>query len=303
MLDSPIVVGLGELLWDCFPEHRRPGGAPANVVFHSRQLGERGLVCTRVGKDERGHELLDYLAENGLEIQYVQRDAHRPTGWVTVNADRANDPSYTIHENVAWDYLEPQDALLTLMQKAAAVCFGTLAQRNAASRETIHQALAATRPECLRVYDVNLRQQWYQREWIHDSLNKATICKLNQSEVNIVSDLLELNAPEPRAFAAAIQQRYPVRLVCVTRAEQGCMLIDGESVATAAPPQVQVVDAVGAGDSTTAALIHAQLHDWPLEATCQLANAIGALVVQRQGAMPRLEKEFAQLLSIYAPAS
>lgn len=298
---KPIVVGLGELLWDCFADHRRPGGAPANVAFHAQQLGDQGVVCTRIGEDPLGDELLSYLADNSLSTDYIQSDALHPTGWVTVHAQRADAPAYTIHEEVAWDYLQPDPALLGLMRQSAAVCFGTLAQRNSVARKTIYSALAATGEECLRVYDVNLRQQWYTERWVHDSLARSTICKLNLDEVSIVGDLLRLNTHDPRRFAEEIFRRYPVQLVCVTRAEGGCLLIDRTESADLPAPSVEVVDAVGAGDSTTAAIIHAQLRGWPLDITCQLANAIGALVVQHQGAMPPLATEYAELLKQFRP--
>ncbi|NLE38521.1 MAG: hypothetical protein GX621_10900 [Pirellulaceae bacterium] len=141
--ERPIVVGLGELLWDCFGDSRRPGGAPANVAFQANQLGCRGVVCSRVGDDPLGRELIDFLDGQGLETRWVQRDVRHPTGTVTVDASRADHPEYTIHEGAAWDHLEFNGDLEDLMSRASAVCFGSLAQRSPASRETIHRALTA----------------------------------------------------------------------------------------------------------------------------------------------------------------
>ena len=151
---APLVIGLGELLWDVFPDERRPGGAPANVAFQARQLGCRAAVVTRVGDDEAGTELIDYLQSKGLDTQFVQRDADHPTGQVTVEVSDEGQPSFTIHENVAWDALSLTDDLREIATEASAVCFGTLAQRSEASRETIHGFLEATSTDCLRVYDV-----------------------------------------------------------------------------------------------------------------------------------------------------
>ena len=146
MPDAPPVIGLGELLWDVFPDSRRPGGAPANVAFQATQLGGRGLVASRIGDDPLGRELTDVLQERGLDLSLVQTDAIHPTGQVTVDLSDGGHPDYVIHENVAWDFLEPADELLAAASQAAAVCFGTLAQRTAVSREAIHTALAACPP-------------------------------------------------------------------------------------------------------------------------------------------------------------
>lgn len=286
-----VVVGLGELLWDCFADARRPGGAPANVAFHAGQLGAQGIVVSRVGRDPLGDELVAFLASQGLDTAWVQRDAVHPTGTVTVDTSQADHPDYVIHENVAWDHLEADAALKDLMGRAAAVCFGTLAQRWPDSRQAIHAALDATRPDCLVVYDVNLRQQWYERSWIEQSLSRSKIVKLNGDEAVVLADLLETGAGDHVAFARAIQRRYGVDTVCITRAEQGCLLVAGEEVVDSPGVQVDVVDAVGAGDAFTAALIVSRLRSRPLAAQAAFANRVGALVASRPGAMPVLRLE------------
>ncbi|HPP54245.1 MAG TPA: PfkB family carbohydrate kinase, partial [Thermoguttaceae bacterium] len=188
----PVVIGLGELLWDVFPDGRRPGGAPANVAFHASQLGCEGVVVSRVGQDGLGEELLAYLAQQGISTRWIQRDQQHPTGTVTVQLNRNGQPQYTIHENVAWDYLEMEEGLKELMQTAAAVCFGTLAQRSHTSRRTIHQALAAAPKECLIVYDVNLRRPFVRRDWVEESLVLAHIVKLTLEELHELADLLAI---------------------------------------------------------------------------------------------------------------
>jgi len=293
--NQPIVVGLGELLWDCFAGTRRPGGAPANVAFQACQLGCRGTVCSRVGPDALGDELLEFLAGQGLATAWIQRDAAHPTGTVTVDTSRADHPTYVIHENVAWDYLEADAGLKALMGQAAAVCFGTLAQRGPGSRQAIQEALDATRPECLVVYDVNLRQHWYQRPWIEQSLAKSRIVKLNSDEARVLAQLLEAGPGEHLPFARAIQQRFAVETVCITRAEQGCLLVSGEEVIDSPGVPVKVVDTVGAGDAFTAAVIVARLRAWPAQVQAAFANQVGALVAARPGAMPILRDEFAEL--------
>lgn len=294
-----IIVGLGELLWDCFPSGRRPGGAPANVAYHADQLGARGVVCSRVGRDTDGDALCAYLAERGLSAEFVQRDVKHPTGTVTVDVSRPDHPIFTIHEQVAWDYLEYNAALAGLMDRAQVVCFGTLAQRHPASRETIRQALAAAR-RALIVCDVNLRQNWYTRESIEQSLAAAHVVKLNVDEARVLDALFEYGAHDPVDFAARLTARYDISLVCVTRGADGCLLVGDGDVADVPGCKVTVADAVGAGDAFCAALITARLAAWPLQRCAEFANEVGALVASRPGAMPDVAREYAELRRRYA---
>ncbi len=296
---TPIVIGLGELLWDCFADTRRPGGAPANVAFQASQLGCQGIVCSRVGRDELGDQLLAFLTSQGLATDWVQRDAVHPTGTVSVDTSRADHPTYVIHENVAWDHLEADARLRDLVGRSAAVCFGTLAQRCPQSRQAIQAALDAAGPECLVVYDVNLRQHWFERSWIEESLRKSRIVKLNSDEARVLADLLETGATDDVRFAKAIQARFGVETVCITRAEHGCLLVTRDQIVDSPGVQVEVVDAVGAGDAFTAALMVARLRAWPAQTQAAFANQVGALVAARPGAMPVLRDEFSTLVKRY----
>ncbi len=297
--ELPIVVGLGEVLWDCFAESRLPGGAPANVAFHACQLGCRGIVCSRVGQDPLGDELLAFLVGQGLETDWVQRDRVHPTGTVTVDTSRPDHPRFIIHENVAWDALDFDAATEMLMGRAAAVCFGTLAQRSPGSRQTIQRTIRAVRPDCLVVYDVNLRQHFYDRERLEASLRAAAIVKLNAEEVIEIDKLLGLDSPDQERFARALQERYGVDTVCITRGDRGCLLVGPDRIVDDPGTPVRVADAVGAGDAFTAALILARLRRWPLESQASFANAVGALVASRPGAMPLLREEFTRLTAGY----
>jgi fructokinase len=265
------------------------------VAFHAAQFGCRGAVVSRVGCDPAGDELLSFIRERGLETSGIQRDPVHRTGEVTVDLSVPDHPRYTIHEPVAWDFLEPAESSLLLACQADAICFGTLAQRNSQSRSTIHALLARCSPACLVVYDVNLRQQFFAREWVARSLARARIVKFNLEEAVRLADLLELPVHAPADVAKAVRCEYDVPLVCVTRAEHGCLLVgDGEPVDLSGRA-VSVVDAVGAGDAFTAALIAARLAHWDLETSGRLANAVGGLVASRSGAMPELRLEFAEL--------
>jgi fructokinase len=293
--EKTVVIGVGELLWDCFADSRRPGGAPANVAFHARQLGLDGVICSRVGSDPLGDELVVHLAGRGLETRFIQRDRLHPTGTVTVSTERADHPTYVIHEGVAWDYLRFDQNWSQLFGQAAAVCFGTLAQRCPESRAAIKSGLAVAE-SALRVYDVNLRPPWCSRELIEDSLRRAQVVKLNADEMVTLTDLLGLGGSGPDGFSQALRDRFGVTLVCVTRGADGCLLSAPDERVDLPGRPVQVADAVGAGDAFTAALTFGLLRGWPLPATARLANEVGALVAGRPGAMPELRDEFAALI-------
>ncbi|MFH1418355.1 MAG: carbohydrate kinase [Planctomycetota bacterium] len=288
------VVGVGELLWDISGGVRRPGGAPANVAFHAQQLGDRGLVCSRVGRDPLGDELIARLAAKTLATDAIQVDPEHPTGVVTVERARADQPSYHIREDVAWDYVEFNERLHELMSGAAAVCFGTLAQRSPETRETIRRCLAAAANAVL-VYDVNLRPPWYRREWIEQSLQRCHIAKLNADEAGVLSSMLGVRLTTLPDFAAALCRRYELELVCVTRASAGCLLVSATETVDERGVSVRVVDAVGAGDAFSAGLIHSCLRRRPLASIARFANGVGALVARHVGAMPVLGAELAAL--------
>jgi len=289
-----IVVGLGELLWDSFAQQRRPGGAPANVAYHASQLAADGIICSRIGCDDAGTALCALLAQRGLSVAQVQRDHVHPTGLVTVDTSNPNRPSYHIHEGVAWDHLEYTSELAKLMRAAHAICFGTLAQRSTVSANTIHQALADAE-RALIVFDVNLRPPWYTRAVIERSLAACSVAKLNLEEFTALNDLLRLRADNLEDFCGRLRREYGVELMCITRGSDGCLLAEENEMVDIPGEPVTVTDAVGAGDAFCAALIIARLNRWPLEICAKFANAAGALVAGRAGAMPDVRRTYAEL--------
>lgn len=289
-----MVVGLGELLWDCFGEDRRPGGAPANVAYHAQLLGAQGVVCSRVGVDAWGVELLAFLTAHGLDTTHIQRDDQHLTGRVTVHLDAHHGPSYTIHEGVAWDYLAWSPAWEGLAGTADAVCFGTLAQRAPESRATIQQFLAAA-PQALRVYDINLRPPHYARAWIEASLQQATVFKLNDDEWPTLNELLEVRSSDALGFARALMEQFALSHVFITRGGEGCLAVSGESAVDAAGVTVTVADTVGAGDAFSAGMIVGLLEQWPLGDVAHFANRVGALVASYPGAMPQVAEAVAAI--------
>jgi len=293
----PIVVGLGEVLWDFLPDSRLPGGAPANVAYQANQLGCAGVMCSRVGRDGLGDAFLEFAESRDLQTDWIQRDADHATGRADVQVDSHGSPEFVIQSDVAWDYLEASQHAQSLMHRASAVCFGTLAQRSETSRRSIHTLLECSRSDCLLVYDVNLRQDWYQRAWIDESLQRARIAKLNLEEAETLSCLLELQADTPQAVAAVLRERFEIDLVCITCGADGCLLLGAEGVVEVSAEPLDAVDSVGCGDAFTAALIYSHWQDWSLRLRGQFANRVGGLVAARAGAMPDLTAELSQLRS------
>ncbi|MEO1995048.1 MAG: PfkB family carbohydrate kinase, partial [Planctomycetaceae bacterium] len=224
-VEPPVVVGLGEVLWDCLPDGRLPGGAPANVAYHAAQLGCRGAICSRVGVDVLGDEYLAFASSRNLETAWIQRDRDHATGRADIQLDAQGQPEFVIQENVAWDFLEASQPAQSLILRASAVCFGTLAQRSEIARRSIQNLLAGSHSDCLLVYDVNLRQHWYQKTWIEGSLFLADIAKLNHDEALVLARVLELGVATTLEIANALQNRFDIRLVCITRGAQGCLLV------------------------------------------------------------------------------
>ncbi|HVF29263.1 MAG TPA: carbohydrate kinase [Pyrinomonadaceae bacterium] len=284
------VVGLGEVLWDELPEGRRLGGAPTNFAFMAAQLGNRGVVASRVGADDDGEDARRILSERGLDLSDVQSDEAHPTGTVRVHLDAGGQPQYVITENVAWDYLEWTPQWEELAKHADAVCFGTLAQRAPPARATIRQFLGATRDECVRIFDVNLRGSFYSAEILAESLDSATVAKLNHEELPIVADLLKLGGRGENAWAHRLIQVFDLEMVCVTRGARGSLMITPSDLIEHSGLEVTVADTVGSGDAFTAALAHHHLRSAPLERIAEAANRLGAWVATQTGGTPALDQ-------------
>jgi fructokinase len=303
------IVGIGELLWDMLPQGPQLGGAVSNFAVMAARLGNHGTIATRIGTDPLGREAITHLKTTPLDAGYIQEDFSRVTGTVTV-ALEGGEPRYTIHEPVAWDFLEFTPHWLALAEQADAVCFGTLAQRSPASRRTIESFLHETRPECVRVFDVNLRKPFFSSEIVERSLELATIFKLNADEMPQVLSLLEF--PDAAGTtpdfllngARQIIDQFPVKLVAITLGSHGSLLVTRNEVDRHPGYPVQVVDAVGAGDAFTAALTHYYLRGARLSQLNAAGNRWGAWVASHVGAMPALpDAERAAVMDQIAQAS
>jgi fructokinase len=184
------IAGIGELLWDMLPTGKQLGGAPSNFAYHMQQAGFDTFVVSAIGDDRDGEEILGVLDQLQLNDSFVQRINEYPTGTVTVKLNPSGIPEYTIHENVAWDHIEWTDGLDILAREVDAVCFGSLAQRDAVSSDTICRFLESTNPQCLRVFDINLRQSFYTKKIILRSLELANVLKINEEELPVVTEIL-----------------------------------------------------------------------------------------------------------------
>jgi fructokinase len=278
------VVGIGELLWDLLPDGKALGGAPANFVYVSHVLGADTRVVTCVGRDADGDEALRRLQQAGLSIEYCQRSDF-PTGSAGVQL-RDGQPCFTIAEDVAWDHIECDETTRALMGTADAVCFGSLAQRSPISRATIQACVRATSRKCLRIFDGNLRQSYYSRKVLENSLRMATIAKVNDTELPIFATLFECGST-----AEDLRAAFDLDLVCVTRGEHGCLLASRGSMIEHPGFPTVVADAIGAGDAFTAAMTLGLLRGLTLQRVAAFANSWGAFVTSRRGAMPTVTPE------------
>ena len=277
-----VIVGIGEILWDMLPAGKALGGAPANFAYHALRLGEEGWAVSAVGDDPLGAEIMEIVAEKRLNHLIAVTD--QPTGTVRVSLDAKGVPSYNITEDVAWDNIPFTPEMEALAVRADAVCFGSLVQRMA-SRDSVLRFLRATRPEALRVFDINLRQHYYSREVIDESLKLADILKINDEEIRIVADMFGLGDDDTAACRALIA-RYGLQLVILTKGADGSEVITEDESFPQKAGKVKVVDTVGAGDSFTAAFVVAYLRGLSLSDAQRLANETAAYVCSCKGAMP-----------------
>jgi fructokinase len=291
------IVGIGELLWDFLPQGKQLGGAPCNFAFHACQVGLDSYVVSRIGDDMDGEEICQVLDQLELNRSFVQTTSRFPTGAVTVKLDQEGIPEYTIHENVAWDHIVWGKNLEILAGDIHAVCFGSLAQRNQISKDTIWKFLEATRKECLRIFDINLRQSFYTREIIFRSLEYANILKLNEDELPVVGAYLGFEGKD-EDLLNQILDKFQLQLIAYTKGGLGSLLITRHEKSFCEVPVIEVVDTVGAGDSFTAILVAGVLNGLPLKKTHKAATEIAAYVCSQHGATPKLSEKLINQIKI-----
>lgn len=280
-----MIVGLGEVLWDVFPDAKHFGGAPANFAVHSAALGGRANIVSAIGADALGEEALGIMKERNMDIRHVQQNQH-PTGTVTINLDADGKADYAFAPEVAWDHLKWSESIAALAEAADVVCFGTLAQRGEESEAFIQQFVDRTRSDCLRIFDVNLRQQFFSQKQIRRSLELANVLKLSDEELDTVAD--DDTGRSPAEKLRSVRERYDLDLVAMTRGDQGAILIGkaGESDFPGIP--ANLIDTVGAGDAFTAVLALGILQAEPLDRINRSACEVAAYVCSQAGATPAL---------------
>lgn len=279
------VVGLGEILWDVFPERKVLGGAPANFAYHASQFGLNGYAVSAIGNDLLGKEILKSLEEK--ELNYLIEQTDFPTGTVKVQLDGRGIPSYEITENVAWDNIPFTTRLENLAKNTTTVCFGSLAQRNEVSRATIHKFLDLMPADSLKVFDINLRLKYFSKDIITTSLNKASALKINDEEIVKIAEIFELQGTDEE-LCQQLLDKYKLKFLILTKGTRGSYVLTPYEKSFLATPKVTIADTVGAGDSFTAAFVASYLNGRSIAQSHQLAVEVSAYVCQQHGAMPRL---------------
>lgn len=287
-----IVVGMGEALWDVLPEGKKIGGAPANFAYHVSQFGLSSCVVSAIGDDALGHEIVENFTSKGLK-QHIDVVPY-PTGTVQVEIDQAGIPQYDIKENVAWDNIPFTESLKSLALKTRAVCFGSLAQRNVVSRETINSFLDAMpkTEDSLVVFDVNLRQGFYNKEILCNSMSRCNILKINDEELVAVSRMFGYPGIDLQDKCWILLGKYNLKMLILTCGVNGSYVFTPGNVSFVPTPKVEVADTVGAGDSFTAAFIASILRGKSVSEAHHLAVSTSAYVCTQKGAMPVLPKEY-----------
>lgn len=290
-----LVIGMGEVLWDVLPEGKKLGGAPGNFAYHVGQFGLKSRIVSAIGDDALGREIIENFKEK--KIDYLVDTVPYATGTVQVEIDLNGIPQYHIKENVAWDNIPYTDELDAMAKRAKAVCFGSLAQRNVVSRNTINRfldALPKGEKEPLIVFDINLRQDFYEKDNLHSSMEHCNILKINDEELVIISRLFDYPGLDLEEKCRFILEKYNLRMLILTCGENGSYVFTHDGVSHQDTPKVVVADTVGAGDSFTAAFIASILKGKSVAEAHKKAVEVSAFVCTQNGAMPTLPAEFTE---------
>ena len=280
------IAGLGELLWDVLPGGEVLGGAPANFCYHINSLGGRGVPISAVGADDRGIRALKVLQKKGVETDGITSIPDKPTGWVDAMVDGRGVATYSFPDDVAWDHLSLNAFSLSLQSSLHAVCFGTLAQRGAESRQAIYEYLdGLTASQAVRVFDINLRQNFYSQDILLESLKRTDILKLNDDELKVIRKLFTMTGSDVDVLSE-IRKKYNLSMIILTRGGMGSVLLTAEKVSEQPGIETTMQDTIGAGDSFTAAATIGYLQGRDLDEINELASRLAAYVCTQKGAMP-----------------
>lgn len=278
------VIAVGEIVWDMLPAGKQLGGAPLNFAFFSKELGAEAYAVSAIGNDVLGDETLAVASATGVNLDYLQRN-NLPTSRVLISLDNEGVPQYEIVENVAWDALECPQMILDLVKDASVMCWGSLAQRSVTSRQSVLAMLSAAPKECVKVFDINIRQHYYSREVIETSLGYADILKLNEDELPLVASILGLSGPEHDIVSQLIE-KYALKYLVYTHGADFSEVFSATGEYSHVPtPKVKVVDTVGAGDSFTAVFVTSILQGLSMAESHARAVEVSAYVCTQNGAI------------------
>ncbi|MDD6749402.1 MAG: carbohydrate kinase [bacterium] len=291
-MDDKVIVGIGEALWDVLPEGKKIGGAPANFAYHVSQFGLESCAVSAVGDDELGKEIRSNFEEK--KLQTLIETVPYPTGTVQVEIDKLGVPQYDIKENVAWDNIPFTPQIEELAHRTKAICFGSLAQRNEVSRNTIEQFIEAMpkTEDTLIVFDVNLRQSFYSREVLDHSMKRCNVLKINDEELITISRMLGYQGTDLQSKCWILLGRYHLKMLILTCGVNGSYVFTPGSMSFIATPKVKVADTVGAGDSFTGAFVACILKGLSVADAHQKAVNVSAFVCTQRGAMPTLPADY-----------
>jgi len=281
-----MIIGIGEMLWDIFPERKVPGGAPANFAYNASQFGFESYIVSAVGKDSLGEEILKIFEEKELGLLVETIDW--PTGTVEVELNDKGIPKYEICENVAWDNIPFTERTKELAMNCTAVCFGTLAQRNETSHRTIRRFLEFVPKNALKIFDINLRQNFYSKKIIHESLLISNILKINEEEVIEVARLFELDKKSEQEICLHLLKEYNLNIVIETKGSVGSYVFTDGETSYLDTPKVNAIDTVGAGDSFAGAFAGALLQGKSIREAHKLAVDVSSYICTQRGAMHKL---------------
>jgi len=293
------ITSIGEVLWDIVGDEKHLGGAPFNFAAHCQQLGTCSTIISRVGTDRLGDEILERAAALGLDYSLIQRDLDHPSGQVQVSLGSDGQPSYDIQSGAAYDYLQAPPEAIARMAASDVICFGTLAQRAATAKESIHSLLKSA-TNALIVCDLNLRPPHYTAQTVQESITICDVLKLNEDELRNVQNMLGPHNLDRDDFALHLLNNYGIELLCVTRGAQGCYLRTVDERVDAPGYRCQVKDTIGSGDAFTAALITQYTAGNLLAATADFANLVGAYVATQSGAVPPISADRLEIFAMHA---
>ena len=276
--------GIGELLWDVLADQEKLGGAPVNFAYHFSGLGGEGIAVSTIGADPRGDRALHELERYGVLTKGISRTERFLTGFVEARIDKKGVASYRFPDDVAWDHLEINDFATKATAGLNCVCFGTLAQRGKDARETIHRFLSSCPADTLRIYDINLRQDYYSREIIEQSLKCSNILKLNDDELVLLSRMFNLSGNDLNRLSSLLR-RFQLDLVVLTRGDAGSCLLTADNISEHPGVKAEITDTIGAGDSFTAATAYGYLLGEDIDRINRIANQVAAYVCSQPGAM------------------